>query len=40
VVNAMMNPKNDYDISSKGANGNGYPDETTEADIADDIKNW
>ena len=40
VINAMMNPKNDYDISSKGANGNGYPDETTEADIADDIKNW
>jgi prepilin-type N-terminal cleavage/methylation domain-containing protein len=40
VVNNMMNPKNDYDISSKGANGNGHPDETTEADIADDIKNW
>ena len=40
VINAMMNPKNDYDISSKGANGNGYPDETTDADIADDIKNW
>ena len=40
VVNAMMNPKNDFDLWSKGSNGNGPPDETAQADIADDIKNW
>ena len=40
VVNAMMNPKNDFDLWSKGSNGNGPPDEMAQADIADDIKNW
>ena len=38
--NDMMNPVNDFDLWSKGSNGKGPPDETAQADIADDIKNW
>lgn len=39
-VSNMANPPHDYDLWSKGPDGKGPPDSTSQADTADDIKNW
>lgn len=35
-----MNPADDFDLWSLGANGVGYPDSSDKKDKSDDLKNW